>query len=141
MSVSFNKYQCFVQDVGRKVHNLNSDTLKIALTNTAPTASTNAVLADITEITAQNGYSAGGTAMGSTSYSQTSGTAKLAGANVVFTASGGSFGPFRYAVLYNSTAASGPLIGYWDYGSSISCNSGDTFTVAPADTTNILQLS
>ncbi len=136
---SFNKFNVFVQDVGRAVHNLNTDTLKVMLTNSAPVA-TNTILANLTEISAANGYSAGGTAMGSTSYAQTSGTAKLAGANVVFTASGGSFGPFRYAVFYNATASGGPLIGWWDYGSAISVNSGDTFTVAPSDTTNILQL-
>lgn len=128
MSVAFNKYNTFVQDVGRKVHNLNSDTLKIALTNTAPNASTHAVLADITEITAQNGYSAGGTACTGVSYSQSSGTATLSATGPTFTGTG-TFGPFRYAVLYNSTAASGPLIGWWDYGSSISVNNGDTFAV------------
>lgn len=140
MSQSFNKFQAFVQDLGRKVHNLNSDTLKVALSNTA-VVNTNAVLADITQITAANGYSSGGTTMGSTSYSQSSGVAKLAGSNVVFTASGGSIGPLRYAVLYNSTAAGGPLIGWWDYGSSVTITTGNTFTVAPTDTTNVLQVS
>lgn len=138
MSVAFHKFNAFVQDVGRKVHNLNSDTLKIMLTNTAPVA-TNAVLADLTEITAQNGYTAGGTASAGTAYSQSSGTATLSGGNVTFTGSGGSFGPFRYAVIYNSTASGGPLIGWWDYGSSISVNDGDTFTVNLA--ANILTLA
>jgi hypothetical protein len=126
---SFVKYNAFVQDLGRKVHNLNSDTLKIALTNTAPTVATNAVLADITEISAGNGYSAGGTAVGSSAYSQTSGTATLSGNDVVFTASGGTIGAFRYAVLYNDTSTSDSLIGYWDYGSSITLQVGETFTV------------
>jgi hypothetical protein len=126
---AFNKFNAFVQDVGRKVHNLNADTLKVCLTNTVPVA-TNAVLADITEITAQNGYSAGGAAVPTTSYSQSSGTATLIGDKVTFTGTG-TFGPFRYAVLYNSTAAGGPLIGWWDYGSAISVNNGDTFSVRP----------
>jgi hypothetical protein len=108
------------------------------LTNTAPVAASNAVLADLTEITAQNGYSAGGTAVGSNAYSQTSGTATLSGSNVVFTGTG-TFGPFRYACIYNSTASGGPLIGWWDYGSSISVNNGDTFTVNL--TNNILTLA
>src|SRR5262245_8085520 len=125
---SFNKFYQFVEDVGKKVHNLNADTLKIMLSNTAPSQS-NAVKADITEITAQNGYSAGGTAVGSNAYSQSSGTAKLTGNAVTFTASGGSIGPFRYAVLYNDTPTSpaDPLIGWWDYGSSITLNDGETF--------------
>lgn len=125
---TWNKFNIFVQDVGRKVHNLNADSLKIALTNTAPTAA-NTVLADITQITAANGYTSGGTAVGSTAYSQTSGTATLSGSDVVFTASGGAIASFRYAVLYNSTAAGGPLIAWFDYGSSVAPASGETFTV------------
>jgi hypothetical protein len=145
---SFNKFQIFVQDVGNGKHSLGSDTLKIMLSNTTPVA-TNAVLGDLTEITAQNGYSAGGTAVGSNAYSQSSGTAKLTGNAVVFTASGGSIGPFRYACLYNATQTSPnhPLIGWWDYGSSITLNNGETFTVESAangnwDSTNpILSLT
>lgn len=125
---AFNKFQVFVQDEGRKVHNLNSDVLKVMLTNTAPVA-TNTILANLTDLATANGYTAGGTASAGTAYSQTSGTATLSGGNVVFTASGGTIGPFRYAVIYNSTAAGGPLIGWWDYGSAVTLNSADTFTV------------
>lgn len=128
MSV-YNKFQAFVQDVGRKVHNLNSDTLKVMLTNAAPVA-TNSLLADLTEIAAGNGYTAGGTALPAGTYSQTGGTATLAaGGNVSFQATGGTIGPFRYAVIYNATAAGGPLIGWWDYGSTVTLNAGETFVV------------
>jgi hypothetical protein len=129
---TLNKFNAFAADIGNKVHNLGSDTLKIMLTNTAPVA-TNAVKADITEISAGNGYSAGGTAVGSNAYSQASGLASLTGNAVTYTASGGSIGAFRYAVLYNSTTGSGNLIGWWDYGSSITLNNGESFKVA-ADT-------
>jgi hypothetical protein len=128
---AFNKFQVFVQDLGRKIHNLNGDTLKVMLTNVAP-VNTNTVDGSLTEISAGNGYSAGGTAVGSTAYSQSGGTATLTGSNVVFTASGGSIGPARYAVIYNSTAGSAsnrPLIGWWDYGSSITLATGETLTV------------
>lgn len=127
---SFNKFQIFVQDIGRGVHNLHTNTLKTSLHNTAPVA-TNSVFADLTEIAAGNGYTAGGTASGSNSYAHTTGTAKLLTADVVFTASGGSIGPFRYPVLYNDTPTSpaDPLIGYFDYGSSITLLTGETFTV------------
>lgn len=127
---TFNKFNQFVEDLAKKVHNLNSDTLKVALSNTAPIA-TNAVFADITEITAQNGYSAGGSAATFSSGAQTSGTYKLVLNDVTFTASGGSFGPFRYVVLYNSTPTSPlkPLIGYYDYGTGITITSGNSFTV------------
>ncbi len=123
------KYNQFVEDLGRKVHTLNADTLQLALTNTAPNVSTHAALADITEISAGNGYTAGGTAVASNAYSQSAGTAALTGTDVVFTASGGSMATFRYAVLYNDTSTTDKLIQYWDYGSSVTLATGETFTV------------
>ena len=60
--VAFNKYHCFVENLAEKTHNLASDTLKVALTNTSPNASTHTVLANIGEIAAANGYTAGGRA-------------------------------------------------------------------------------
>lgn len=130
MSSSFNKYHCFVENLAEKVHNLASDTLKVALTNTAPNAATHAVLADISQISGGNGYTSGGNQSNQSSSSQSGGTYTLVTADpATWTASGGSIGPFRYAVLYNATAAGGPLIGWWDYGSSITLNEGETFTV------------
>lgn len=127
---AFNKYEVFTENLAEKVHDLDLDTLKVALTNTAPNAATHAVLADITELGAGNGYTAGGTDATS-STSRSGGTTSVVGVDIVFTASGGSIGPFRYAVLYNDTPASplNPLIGWWDYGSSITLNTGETFTV------------
>jgi hypothetical protein len=127
---AFNKFNAFVENLSEKVHNLQSDTLKVMLTNTAPSA-TNAVFADLTEISAGNGYTAGGTTATQSSSAQTSGTYKLVLADVTFTASGGSIGPFRYAVLYNDTPTSpaDPLIGYWDYGTALTLTSGNSFTV------------
>lgn len=127
---SFNKFNQFVEDVAKKVHNLGSDSLKVLLTLTAPTSS-NAVKADLTEIAAGNGYTAGGTAASITSCAQTAGTLKLVLGDVTFTASGGAIANFRYAVLYNDTPTSpaDPLIGYWDYGSTVTLNSGDSFVV------------
>jgi len=124
---TFTKFNSFVEALAEKVHNLGSDTLKVMLTNTAPVAA-NTQKSDLTEIGAGNGYSAGGTTAGLTSSSQTSGTYKLVLADVVFTASGGTIGPFRYAVLYNDTATNDELIGFWDYGSSITLQNGETFT-------------
>lgn len=136
---AYNKFNAFVADIANKVHNLGSDTLKVMLTNTAPVA-TNAVKADITEISAGNGYSAGGAAVTSVTSSQTSGTEKLIGTGPTFTATG-AVGPFRYAVLYNSTAASGNLIGWWDYGSSITMANTETFQVNFDGTNGILQIA
>ena len=138
---AFNKFSQFVADVANKIHNLGSDTLKVMLTNTAPTAS-NAVKTDITEISAGNGYTAGGNAAALTSSTQSAGLYKLILSNpAMWTAAGGSIGPFRYAVLYNSTAASGNLIGYWDYGSAVTLASGETFTVSLDATNGTLQLT
>ena len=103
---TFNKFNAFVADIANKVHNLGSDSLKIMLTNTAPVA-TNAVKTDITEISAGSGYSAGGNVCALTSSTQSSGLYKLILASPATWTSSGTVGPFRYAVLYNSTAGSG----------------------------------
>jgi hypothetical protein len=127
---TYTKFNQFVEDLCKKVHNLDTDTLKIMLTNTLPVA-TNAVKTDITEIAAGNGYTAGGATAVFASGAQTSGTFKLIVADVTFTGSGGSFGPFRHAVLYNDTPTSPakPLIAWWDYGTSITVTNGNSFTV------------
>ena len=127
----FNKFNQFVADEANGVHNLGSDTLKFMLTNTAPLA-TNSVKLDITEIAAGSGYTAGGSAVGITSSTQTGGTYSLVPtADVVFTATGGSIGPFRYVVFYNDTPTSpvDPLISYYDRGSSLTLLDTETFTV------------
>jgi hypothetical protein len=138
---TFNKFNAFVEDVAEKAHNLGSDTIKVALTNTAPTA------ADTTWNTtshpapaAANGYTAGGNTITISSSAQSSGTYKLVLADSTFTASGGSIGPFRYAVIYNSTATNKP-IGYYDYGSSVTLADTETFTVDFDATNGVLQLS
>jgi len=125
---TFNKFNSFVEALAEKVHNLGSDTLKMALTNRTPLA-TNTVLANITQITAANGYTAGGNTASITSSSQTSGTYKLVLGDVTFTASGGAMAAFRYAVLYNDTATNDELIGWYDYGSSITLADTETFTI------------
>jgi len=127
---SFVKFYQFAYDLSEKVHNLNSDTINVGLTNTAPTASSNKLWADITEITAHNGYSAGGASTGA-SGGTASGTFTLTGTNVTWTASGGTIGPFEWVILYNTSTSPNtkPLIGYWDYGSALTLNSGDSFTV------------
>lgn len=139
---AYNKFQQFVADLANKVHNLGTDVLKVMLTNAAP-VNTNTVLANITEITPGNGYSAGGTQTVQVSSVQSGGTYKLISGNVTFTASGGAIGPFRYLVLYNSTPSSPlkPLIAWYDYGSNVTLNSGDAFTEAFDAVNGVLQLA
>lgn len=122
---AFNKFHAFVENVAEGVHNLGSNQLRIALTNTAPVA-TNSVLADLTEISYTNLSARNVT---TSSSAQTGGVYKLTCADLVLTASGGSVGPFRYVVLYNDTPVGDPLIGWFDYGSSITLASGETLTV------------
>ncbi len=133
---ALNKFNSFVEDLAEKVHNLGADQLTVALTNTAPVA-TNTVLSNITEITYTNLSSRNIT---TSSSAQTSGTYKLILADLVLTASG-AVGPFRYAVVYNSTTVSGNLIGWADYGSSISLASGETFTLDFDGTNGALTLA
>ncbi len=126
------KFQQFVEDLAEKVHSLGADTLKVMLVNSPAPVNTNSIKSNLTEISAGFGYSAGGTAVTVTTSAQSAGTYTLAGNQVVFTASGGSIGPFRYPVLYNDTPTSpaDPLIEFWDYASSITLADGETFTVA-----------
>jgi hypothetical protein len=121
----FNKFNPFVEAVAEKVHNLGSDQLTLALTNTLPT-SANSVLADITQITYTNLSTRNLTTSAS---SQTAGLYKLVVNDITLTSTGGSTGPFRYLVVYNSTAAGGPLIGWYDYGTSLTLNSGESLAV------------
>jgi hypothetical protein len=127
---SYVKYQQFAEDLANKVHDLfgTNDTLKVALTNAAPNVATHAVLADISELSTANGYTAGGEDTQNDG-TETTGTLTVTGVDVVWTASG-AVGPFRYVVLYNDTPTSpaDPLIAYWDYGSSITLANGETFT-------------
>lgn len=111
------------------------------MTNTAPTAATDDQLADITQVANGNGYTTGGTAATTSSSAQTSGTYKLVLADVVFTASGGSIGPFQYVVLYNDTAAGDELIGYWDYGSAVTLADTETFTCDFSASNGVLTLA
>jgi hypothetical protein len=137
---AYNKFNVFVGDLATKVHNLNSDVLKVMLTNTAPVA-TNTVKANITEITAANGYTAGGGTATFVSGADTAGTYKLILSAVTWTASGGSIGPFQYAVLYNSTTASGNLISWWDYGTALTLTNGNSFTVSLDQTNGVFTLA
>lgn len=136
---AFNKFNIFVSDVAQKVHNLNSDILKIMLTDVAPVA-TNTIKSNLTEITAANGYTAGGNTATFVSGTDTAGLYRLILAQTSWTASGGSIAQFRYAVLYNSTAGSANLIGFWDFGAEVNLTNGNTFTAALDQTNGVLTL-
>lgn len=128
---TFTKINGFVEHLAEKVHNLASDELMIAFTNSDPTAALNAstaaaVLATVSEVS----YTFASTrVVAQSSSAQTTGTYKLILDDLTVTASGGAIGPFRYVVLYNNTPTSpaDPVIGVYDYGSSITVADGETF--------------
>lgn len=118
--------------LGKKVVDLTADTFKVVLTNTAITKAGSQVLADLTKITANGGAEKTVTC----TWAETAGSSGIwrfsVGADQVWTATTGGFGPFRYAVLYDDTPSgtpTDPLIGYWDYGSAITVNDTETFTL------------
>lgn len=126
---AFNKFQQFVQDLCEKVHNLSSDQVEIYLSNATPSASLDAVKADLAEISTGNGYT--GPQDTQNTGAEATGTYTLTGTKVVITASGGTIGPFQYVVLQNTTPTSplDPLIGWWDYGSALTLQNGESFSV------------
>jgi hypothetical protein len=136
---SFVKYQCFAEHLAEGVHNLDTGTLRVMLSNTAPNVATHTVRADVTELSTGNRYTSGGIDV-SNATTNTTGTVTVSATDAVWTASGGSIGPFRYVILFNDTPTSpaDPLIGYWDIGTNVTITTGNTFT---ADfTTNCLQI-
>lgn len=126
---TFQKFDCFVENLAEKVHNLGADQLAVALcaAANAPIAS-NTVLANLTPIAYTNLSTRNVVTVSS---AQTSGVYKLTLTDLVLSASGGSVAPFRYVVLYNDTPTSpaDPLIGWYDYGSDLTLASGESLTV------------
>jgi hypothetical protein len=127
-------FLCFAEDMPNGVHNLGSDTLKMALSNTEPTAATDTVWTDITEISAGDGYTSKGETVTIASSSQTAGIYALVGSGTVVWTSTGTIGPFQYPVLLNEDSASDSLICYYDIGSPITLNNGDSYTIDMAQT-------
>lgn len=128
---TYNKFEAFVEDLAEGVHNFASTghTLKCYLSNATPSASLDAVKADLAEISAGNGYTSGGHDTQNNT-SRSGGTLTVTATDIVITASG-AVGPFQYVVLYNDdpTSPADPLIAWWDYGSALTLQNGETFTI------------
>ena len=126
----FNKFENFVEDLAKGVHDFSSDTIRLALTNSAPIA-TNTILSDITQIADGGGYVAPGYALDNVVLSETGGTAKVVADDEVITATGAAIATFRYLVLFNDTPASplNPLVAWYDFGSALDLAEGESLTI------------
>ncbi len=137
---AFNKIEQFVKDLAEKVHDLSADQVEIYLSNAAPSTSADLVKADIAEIATGSGYT--GPQDTQNTGAETTGTYTLTGTKVVITASGGTIGPFQYVILMNTTpvAPLDPLIGWWDRGSALTLQDGESFSIKfnSSDTTGTI---
>lgn len=129
---AFNKVNDFVEYLVEAV-NLQSDTFKVALSNTAPTSESNdptddnyGVLANVTQISNMSNIS--DVTLSGVSSSQASGTYKLSATDKELAATG-TVGPFQYVYVYDDTVTNDPLVGYYNYGSPITLQNGDKFTI------------
>jgi len=129
---AYNKFQDFVEQLALAKHDFSAagHVFKTYLSNAVPSASLDAVKADLAEIAGGNGYTAGGEDVENT-LAEAAGTATITGTKIVWTAAGGTIGPFQYVVLYNDTQASpvDPLVSWWDYAAALTLQIGETFTV------------
>jgi hypothetical protein len=140
MTATYNRFNIFLENLGNKTESMKNggDTFKIYFTDAAP-AATNTVFNTPAEISAASGYAAGGNACVVTSWTQTAGTLKWVVASPTMWTAGATIGPFRYAVLYNSTTTR--LISWWDYGIECTLLIGDTFTVTLDAVNGVLQIA
>lgn len=127
-TASFTKFNAFIEGVFETQFNFATDTFRVILSNTTPNAATMSVRADVTEVANGNGYTTGGQVVPIVASSQTGGTyTATVNTTLTWTGSGAGIGPLRYAYMFDDTNASDRLVGVWDYGSSITVASGETF--------------
>jgi hypothetical protein len=124
---TWNKFQDFSEQLVRGEHDFDADVFKVVLTNSLPLA-TYTQLSQISQLSTGGGYTSGGETT-TISIAEVSGTTTVSGTQLQWTGSGAGFGPFQYAVLYNETTANDLLIAWFDYGSAISVNASETFTL------------
>jgi hypothetical protein len=137
---TFNKVYSYIADIHNKVHNLASDQLAIACTDTAPTTALTNYAGITSPLASTNLSGANPFNITTTSSTQTAGAYKLILADLVLTATG-TFGPFRYVVVYNTTAASQQVLGWIDVGSEVTISIGQTFTIDFDQTTGAITSS
>jgi len=124
MSTAFSKINSFVENLAEKFIDLGGNGITVALTNTAH-ISTWDELADLTQISYTNCSSRVCTVASST---QSLGTYTLTLNDLTLSASG-TVGPFRYVYLFDDNSTGDKLIGYYDYGSSLTLGGGESFAI------------
>lgn len=137
---TFTLFDDFREQEAKGVHQFGTHTFKWALTNSAPSASTNTVLADITQIASGGGYTngaGGGYTADGVAVVQSGATVNYQFTAEVITATGGAIATHRYYVLYNDSATSpaDALVGYLDYGSAVDLADTETMTIGSGTTT------
>jgi len=144
---TFTKVNDFVEHLAEGAHDLDTDQLTVALSNTAPaseasnpTADTNGLLANVTEI-AYTYFSTRNITLSSSA--QTGGTYKLLLTDLTLSVTGGTAAAFQYIYIYNDGTAVlvNPLIGVYDYGSALTLNDGESLTIDFHDTNGLFTLA
>jgi hypothetical protein len=130
---TYTKYERFVENLCNKLIDAfgTTDTWKAVIHTDAPTVATDNVLGDLTQIGGSNGYTTGGSDITFNS-TITTGTVTATATDVVWTASGGNLGSSttgRYVSYYDDTSALDNLAASWDYGSTFTVATGETFTL------------
>lgn len=128
---SYNKFQQFVEDTLKGVHNFTSDatsslTVALCAAANAPVA-TNSVLANLTQVSYTNLSSR---VLVNVTAEHTTGTVTITADDLVLTASG-AVATFRYVVIYNDdpTSPADPLVCWFDHGSDVTLANGETYTI------------
>jgi hypothetical protein len=134
--ITFERFDAFTTALSQKLHHLEADQMAIALTTTA--AAANSVLADITQISYTNLSSR---QLGADTGVSAGGTYTMKRQNITMTSTGGATGPFRYVVIYNDSATAKNLVGYYDWGSNLTLENGDSLTVQFNPTDGLLQIA
>jgi hypothetical protein len=129
---TYNPINTFTKHLLEGVHNFTTaaHTFKTMLVNSPAPLATNVLKADLTEITPASGYTAGGSALATSTGAVTNSANKATVTGDITITAGAAIGPFRYVTLYNDTPTSplDPLVCWWDYGSNISLANTETFT-------------
>lgn len=117
MAASITFYQSFREYVADGTIDLDTDSFKVTLHTSSytPNASTHSIYSDLTnELATAVGYTNGGAALGSVTWTRSGATVTFDAADTTWTASGGSI-VARYAVIRKDGTTGGivsPLVAY-----------------------------